>query len=134
MLRAKAISNFLGEVNTNKDTEQDTVTAVLLDNEGSVIAYGGDSKRDEALSAAIVNHIWHSYRNNGSKYLSQELEEFILVFDEPEGACCVCRKVCDTFGFLLVVYSQSTLVPVGNIRARADSLATSLEAGLADLK
>ncbi|KAL5473237.1 hypothetical protein EMCRGX_G027694 [Ephydatia muelleri] len=121
MLKPKALTKVLEQANTGG-----VRCTLLLNSEGTLMAYAGKSDKKETVTAAIAANIWMS--NERGAYSGQLADLTFIVLDCMDGKVAI-RKVA---GLLLCMYTNST-IGLGLLKAKADVLAGYLETPLSQI-
>jgi len=117
MLKPKVLSEILGEANTGG-----VISTMLLNNEGSLLAYAGtDVNKDAKITAAVASNIWSAFEKGGKMAFNNEGLEFMFM-DCEEGKVTV-TKIANT---LLCMYSKPD-VGFGMLKLKLEVLANFLK-------
>ena len=75
MLRAKVLSSLLSQANGDG-----VMSTMLLNNEGSLLAYAGtDVNKDAKITAAVASNIWAAYEKGGRMAFNNEGLQFMFM-------------------------------------------------------
>jgi predicted regulator of Ras-like GTPase activity (Roadblock/LC7/MglB family) len=119
MLKPKALTRVLEQANTGG-----IHCTLLLNLEGSLMAYAGKSEKKEHITAAIAANIWMSYDKNSRDVMDgQPLHTIVL---HCEDGSVIIKRVAN---HLLCIYAQNS-VGLGMLKAKVETLAGYLEGPL----
>ncbi|RWS00309.1 ragulator complex protein LAMTOR2-like isoform X1 [Leptotrombidium deliense] len=119
MLKPKTLANVLSQANTGG-----VQCTLLLNREGTLLAYSGYGDKDARMTAAIASSIWLSYEKYGSVAFNDDaLRSFIV---ECEDGNVIVSKVAN----VLLCMQAKKDVPLGNLRAKISTLTSFLEGPL----
>ncbi|RWS16371.1 ragulator complex protein LAMTOR2-like isoform X1 [Dinothrombium tinctorium] len=134
MLKPKTLTNVLSQANTGG-----VQCTLLLNREGTLLAYSGYGDKDARMTAAIASSIWLSYEKYGSVAFNEDnLKSYIVECE----ACCVSNGIFKLLlsqeGNVIVIKVSNVLlcmhanksVPLGTLKAKITTLANYLEGPL----
>ncbi|KAG8186705.1 hypothetical protein JTE90_015643 [Oedothorax gibbosus] len=119
MLKPKALTQVLNQANTGG-----VCSTLLLNREGTLLAYAGYAGTDAKLIAAITSNIWMAYEKSGCSAFNSETLKFIII-DCEDGYVAVTGVA----NLLLCLQANST-VDLGILKAKAEAMAKYLEVPL----
>lgn len=116
MLRSSSLVKVLNEV------EGDGVTgAILLNREGTLLAYSGLDNKTSRMTAAIAANVWNSYERIGKSVMCEDpLTRFTLNCDDGF------ISAASVSSLLLCLHAKAD-VQLGSLRAKMDALCKALE-------
>eukprot|EP01136_Pigoraptor_vietnamica_P042371 Opistho-1_new@16460 len=116
MLKPKVLTEVLRQANTNG-----VDSTVLLNHEGALLAFAGDSDKEARVTAAIAFNVWGAYERSGRQAFDNDQLDFVLVqCDDGKVAITKVAKL------LLCIYAKQT-VEFGLLKAKAEALVRYLE-------
>lgn len=119
MLRALSLVKVLDQVKGDG-----VVGAILLNREGTLLAYSGLDDRTARMTAAIASNVWNYYDRIGKSVLSEEpLTRFTMKCEDGF------ISVCAVSSLLLCIQSKVE-VQLGSLMAKMDGLRTALNGPL----
>jgi predicted regulator of Ras-like GTPase activity (Roadblock/LC7/MglB family) len=116
MLKPKAISQVLKQATTGG-----VKATLLLNSEGSPLAFISDSDRDARVYAAIASNIWSTFEKNGKNLMRDDNLKFLLVECEKGNVAIT------TVSNMLLCLVAKPEVELGILKAKTDALARHLE-------
>ncbi|KAI1285727.1 Ragulator complex protein LAMTOR2-B [Halotydeus destructor] len=116
MLRPKTLTNILSQANTGG-----VQCTLLLNKEGTLLAYSGYGDKDARMTAAIASSIWMSYEKYGSMAFNEDRLKSLTV--DCEDGNLIVKQVSNV---LLCMHAKKT-VPLGALKAKVNTLTGYLE-------
>lgn len=116
MLKPKVIPKVLEQVLSSDGV----LLAMLLNNEGSLLAFAGQTEREAKVFAAIASNIWLTYEKSGRLVFDNDLE-YILIQNES-GKVAVAK----VSRLLVCIYAADT-VEFGLLKAKLKALTSYLD-------
>nr|AIW62607.1 late endosomal/lysosomal adaptor-like protein [Scytodes thoracica] len=116
MLKPKALTQVLGQANTGG-----VKSTLLLNREGTLLAFAGYGDKDAKLTAAIASSIWMAYEKHGSPAFGDDMLKFIIL-DCEEGIVAV-----SCVANLLLCLLSDKIVELGMLVAKTEALSQYLE-------
>ncbi|RHZ79565.1 hypothetical protein Glove_144g77 [Diversispora epigaea] len=117
MLKPKTISLVLKQATTGG-----VKATLLLNSEGSPLAFISDSDREARVYAAIASNIWNTIERNGKSVMNGNALKFLLVGCEEGNV--VITTVNNNMFLCLVAKPE---VELGMLKAKIDALTKHLE-------
>lgn len=116
MLKPKVLSQVLGQANSDG-----VISTMLLNNEGSLLAYAGSNvNKDSKITAAVASNIWGAYEKGGKMAFNNEGLK-VMFMDCDDGKVAV-TKISTV---LLCMYADSN-VGLGMLKYKMEKLADYL--------
>ncbi|XP_065659676.1 ragulator complex protein LAMTOR2 [Hydra vulgaris] len=117
MLKPKVFAEMLSQANTGG-----VMSSMLLNNEGSLLAYSGsDVHKDKMITAAVSSNIWSAYEKGGKMAFHNEGLQYMFM-DCQEGKVAVTK----VSAALICIYAEET-VGFGLLKLKLDTLAEHLK-------
>jgi len=122
MLKPKLLAEVLGQANSDG-----VISTMLLNNEGSLLAYAGSNvNKDSKITAAVASNIWGAYEKGGKMAFNNEGLKFMFM-DCEEGKVAVTK----ISAVLLCMYAEPT-VGLGMLKYKMERLADYLHEPLSN--
>lgn len=116
MLRPKTLTNVLSQV-----VSGGIEGALLLNREGTLLAYAGYDDRNACMKAALASSIWSSFEKTGSQSLGdQQLNSCIMMCDN---GILIVHMVAS----VLIALQSGPNVPLGTLKNKTAALAQFLD-------
>jgi len=119
MLRPKTLTNILSQANTGG-----VDCTLLLNREGTLLAFSGYGDKDARMTAAIASSIWMSYEKYGRMAFNEDrLKGFTI---QCENGNLMVNQVAN----VLLCMQAKKSVPLGTLKAKVVTLSDYLEGPL----
>ncbi|XP_059156517.1 ragulator complex protein LAMTOR2-like [Physella acuta] len=122
MLKPRVLSEVLSQANTGG-----VGSTLLLNSEGSLLAFSGFGDKDAAAAGAIASNIWSSFHKSGQISLDDSKLKCVLV-DCKQGKIAI-TKVAN----LLLCLCATETVSYGMLKTKIEAMATYLEEPLSQV-
>ncbi|KAK9704634.1 hypothetical protein K7432_010078 [Basidiobolus ranarum] len=116
MLKPKVVSQVLRQATTGG-----VEATLLLNSEGSLLAFAANSDREAKVYAAIASNVWSTYERCGKAiYENEELKLMLIECEEGKVA------ITTVSNMVLCLVGQGS-IEFGLLRAKANALTKHLE-------
>lgn len=119
LLKPKSLNNVLAQTNTGG-----VKCTLLLNHEGSLLAYAGSSNTEAITIAALASTIWKNYQRYGNSALHEDKLKTAVI--QSQEANLIVRNLST----VLLCICANHEVPLGMLKQKANSIAEFLEASL----
>lgn len=116
MLKPKVLTEVLGQAISGG-----VISALLINQEGSLLSFAGSCDKDAKVTAAIASSIWAAYEKNGK--MAFHNDDLKMIFMDCEDGKVAITRVAN---LILCLYAQPT-VGLGMLKAKTAALAGYLE-------
>lgn len=116
LLKPKALNNILAQTNTGGIR-----CTLLLNYEGSLLAYAGGTNDEAITIAALASTIWKNYQRYGNSALHEDRLKSAVI--QSQEANLIVRNISTVL--LCICANQD--VPLGMLKCKANSIAEFLQ-------
>ncbi|KAH9494919.1 Ragulator complex protein lamtor2 [Bulinus truncatus] len=122
MLKPKALSEVLSQANTGG-----VGSTLLLNSEGSLLAFSGYTDKDASAAGAIASNIWSSFQKSGQYSLDDGKLNSVLV------ECKLGKIAITKVANLLLCLCAKESVSYGMLKSKIEAMAAYLEEPLSQV-
>lgn len=116
LLKPKSLNSILARTNTGG-----VKCTLLLNHEGSLLAYAGSSSTEAITIAALASTIWKNYQRYGNSALHEDKLKTAVIQSQEA------NLIVKNLSSVLLCICANHEVPLGMLKCKANSIAEFLE-------